>query len=63
MFNNYRFTFYTDTGNYMGWTPWALDYIDCEVRSWIRSGNAIKFNGIIYNDLKTLEISVLNAKF
>ena len=42
----------------MGWTPWAHNYIDPEVRHWIRSGNAIKFNGTMFTDITTLAASI-----
>ena len=58
MLKSYRFSFYTDLGYYMGWTPWAHNYIDREVRHWIRSGNAIKFNGTMFTDINALSASI-----
>ena len=58
MLKSYRFSFYTDLGSYMGWTPWAHNYIDPEVRNWIRSGNVIKFNGAMFTDIDALSASI-----
>lgn len=58
MLKSYRFSFYTDLGSYMGWTPWAHNHIDTEVRHWIRSGNTIKFNGTMFADIDELAASI-----
>lgn len=58
MLKSYRFSFYTEIGSYLGWTPWAHTYINPEVRNWIYSGQAIKFNGTMFTDIDTLAASI-----
>jgi len=58
MLKSYRLSFYTELGSYMGWIPWAHNYIDPEVINWIHSGNAIKFNGNMFTDIDALAASI-----
>jgi hypothetical protein len=58
MLKDFRFSFYTDLGYYMGWTPWAHNYINREVRHWLRSGNKVKFNGSMFTDIDALAASI-----
>lgn len=54
MFNNYRISYYTDSGDYMGWAKWDFTYLSAEIRNWLRSGNAVKFDGIMFTSSDSL---------
>jgi len=58
MLKDHRLAFYTDTGSYMGWTPWAMSHIEPEIIDWMNNGNAIKFNGTMHADLGALVASI-----
>ena len=58
MFTERRLSYYTDSGDYMGWAHFDFTYLGYEVRNWIESGNAIKFDGILFTNLQSLNAHI-----
>ena len=67
MFTERRISYYTDSGDYMGWAHFDFTYLGSEIRGWIRSGNAVKFDGLMFTNTESLlnhiqDVITLKAK-
>jgi hypothetical protein len=54
IFTERRISYYTDSGDYMGWAKWDFTYLCSDVRNWIGSGNSVKFDGMMFTNSDAL---------